>query len=264
MTNAPTTPADTTAAAKGSAPACAAPDLKRMEQAVRQYDGRGHQEREPRDCLPRDALRPARRYRDAGTGNAGYDGEYLREAHGEAALRAHIVQPGSARPSCPPHIEHAPMRISIAPISAGFLNVSMYLSSSTPATAPGIVASTISQKSLPSADLGLVKPGLDEPDPILDEIQYHRRGRAQVHRHVERDARIVPAEQPRHEHQVGGAGNGQELRDPLHNARIVSPEKCSSRSPSSIIQTYIARVCTMHSHGLQAHMPGGFASCKEN
>ena len=50
---------------------------------------------------------------------------------------------------------------------------------------------------------------------LTPEVDEHGEQRAEVHGHVERQALVRPAEEMRNQHQVTGAGDGKELREPL-------------------------------------------------
>ena len=62
--------------------------------------------------------------------------------------------------------------------------------------------------------------GRRQREDVAAEVGEHRRQRAEVAGHVERDLRRprVPAEQLADEDEMGGAGDGEELGQPLHDA----------------------------------------------
>jgi hypothetical protein len=76
--------------------------------------------------------------------------------------------------------------------------------------------------------------GADEPRPIRGEEPQYGRKRAHVQGHVERQAgerRGLPLEQPRDDDQMGRAGNGDVLGQPLHDAQDDRlQEGCHARS----------------------------------
>ncbi len=57
----------------------------------------------------------------------------------------------------------------------------------------------------------------DDLDPVAKEVNEHRDQRARVQRDVEREPGVLPSEEPRDQHQVRGAANGQEFGEGLHD-----------------------------------------------
>ena len=57
----------------------------------------------------------------------------------------------------------------------------------------------------------------DDLDPIAKEVDDHRHQRARVQRDIERQAAVLPTEEPRDQDQMRGAANGQKFGERLHN-----------------------------------------------
>ncbi len=55
----------------------------------------------------------------------------------------------------------------------------------------------------------------DDLNPIAEEVEDHGHQCARVQRDIECQARVLPTEEPRDEHQMGGAANGQEFGERL-------------------------------------------------
>ncbi len=117
-----------------------------------------------------------------------------------------------------------PITMSAPAISAGARNAcSAYLSSSTPAMPPGIVAmieeehaAFFRRRDLPRAHD--VQRRAREAHPLRAEISEHRDQRAEVQRDVEGESGLGPAEEPRREREMRGAADRQELGEALENA----------------------------------------------
>src|SRR5213078_2962005 len=93
---------------------------------------------------------------------------------------------------------HAPVEMAIA---RGHLRCSsMSLPKSTPASAPGSVATTT------------IAPSPRESDELAPEVGEERHERAEMHDRVEGQTLVGPAEDVRDQDQMAGGGHGEELR----------------------------------------------------
>ena len=71
----------------------------------------------------------------------------------------------------------------------------------------------------------------DDLDPIAKEVDDHRDQRARVQRDIERQAAVLPTEEPGDQDQMRGAANGQKFGERLHNRednRLVNGHELAS------------------------------------
>ena len=94
------------------------------------------------------------------------------------------------------------------------------------------------------------QPGVDDIQDLRAKVPEHGQQCAEMHGHVERQSLIGPAQETRHQDQVGGAGNGQEFGEALHQGEQTGLQQIHGQSRLGNAWPPYPRLCAAPSAGV--------------
>ena len=209
-----------------------APLLPGLEQAGRAHRGQREQERQPGRRSSIEAAEHARGDRDAAPRRARHEGEHLREPHEDAVGKPHALEAVAAGRAAPA----PPRRHDLGEGHEGRGAEQGHRDDLQP---PGLAADEVPRGEPHDDDRHRAHGDHDreasvgvgerparaeprrearqQPADVAPQGDEHRRERAALDDRREGGPGVGPAEQRRHDPQVRGAGDRQELREALHH-----------------------------------------------